>query len=606
MNVLISLGLIATAMAQSSCTSMFAGLTCRTSSEDPTKVDATSVTNSRNWLCGTYPQHCTQINSGGTWASCNSVEQLSFAMNSYYTQFQSQGASACSFGGIGVIVTPAASSSAANSAPATTTASTSQCSLMYAQASCRTASQDPTQVDATSVTNSRNWLCNVYPQFCLAITNGGAYTTCNSVQQLSFAMSLYYNQFQSQGTSACNFGGIGKINSGSSTPASSTTAAAAATPSTISSNTVNCTAMFVSLLCRTTSQNPATLSASSVSGARSWLCSNYPATCTDINSGGKYSSCNSAEQLSYAMNLYYNQFSYQGSSACNFGGVGQLASSSSSGSGSSVVVGPAPAPTMSSKAGLAWPINQFNDGTNPSLSPWSTGKISWIYTWSYDPSPLAISSNLEWVAMLHSQADASNFISRINSGAYDNVKSLLLFNEPDLNYPPYAYGLDVNTAISITLQVFQALQARGKSWRVGTPAMSYQIGWLQQYLAGVSAQCPSCKFSFVPVHCYTLDSNAFKATVQNYYNTFGLPIWVTEFADTDFNNRNWQASQSDVNNFMSDTTNWLNAQSWVERYSWFGVMRAVDIQDKANMAMNYDGSRNALGDQYVLRGGSLN
>jgi len=584
--ILVTLGLLSSALAQSTCQTMFSGLKCRIFSQDPTQVDAASVTSSRNWLCNSYSSLCKDINSGGTYSSCNSVEQLSYAMNLYYTQFQSQGASACSFGGIGVLVTPA------TSAPAVTTASQTQCQSMFSQASCRTSSQDPTQLDAAGVTSSRNWLCSVYPQFCLAISSGGTYSSCNSAEQLTWAMSLYYNQYKSQGASACNFNGIGKINTGSSTPATTTA----------SSSGVNCTAMYISLTCRTTSQ---TLSSSAMTSARNWLCSAYPAHCNAINTGGNYATCNPAEQLSYAMNLYYQQFSYQGSSACDFGGVGQVVSS---GSGS-VVVGPAPVATLSSKAGLAWPINQFGDGTNPALAPWAQGQISWIYTWSWDYAPLAIgNTNLEWVPMLHSQGGAADFIGKIRSGAYDNVKNILLFNEPDLNYPPYAYALDVNTAISTTLQVFQAIQARGKSWsaRVGTPAMSYNMGWLQQYLAGVKSQCPTCKFSFVPVHMYTTDANAFKANVQNYYNTFGLPVWVTEFAATDFSSRGWQMSLPDVQNFMSDTTNWLNAQSWVERYSWFGVMRAVDIQDKYNMAMNWDGSRNSVGDQYVLRGGSKN
>lgn len=589
LNILAVLGLLTGTLAQSTCQTMFSGLKCRIFSQDPTQVDAGSVSSSRNWLCNSYSNLCKDINSGGAYSSCNSVEQLSYAMNLYYTQFQSQGAGACSFGGIGVLVTPA------TSAPAATTASQSQCQSMFSQASCRTTSQDPSQVDAAGVTSSRNWLCSVYPQFCLAINSGGTYSSCNSAEQLTWAMSLYYNQYKSQGASACNFNGIGKINTGSSTPVATTAPTSG----------VNCTAMYISLTCRTTSQNPSAISTAALTSARTWLCSAYPAHCNAINNGGNYASCNAAEQLSYAMNLYYQQFSYQGSSACDFGGVGQVVSS---GSGS-VIVGPAPVATLSSKAGLAWPINQFGDGTNPSLAPWAEGKISWIYTWSWDYAPLAIgNTNLEWVPMLHSQGGAADFIGKIRSGAYDNVKNILLFNEPDLNYPPYAYALDVNTAISTTLQVFQAIQARGKSWsaRVGTPAMSYNMGWLQQYLAGVKSQCPTCKFSFVPVHMYTTDANAFKANVQNYYNTFGLPVWVTEFAATDFSSRGWQMSLPDVQNFMSDTTNWLNAQSWVERYSWFGVMRAVDIQDKFNMAMNWDGSRNSVGDQYVLRGGSKN
>jgi len=467
---------------------------------------------------------------------------------------------------------------------------------MYAQASCRTPSRDPNQVDTAAVTSSRNWLCNAYPQFCTDISNGGTYASCTTAEQLTYAMSLYYNQFKSQGSGACNFGGLAQINAGTASSTKSTTS----TPAT-SAAAVNCTGMFANLKCRTASEDPSQVDANSVSGSRSWLCSNYPQFCTATNDGGTYSSCNSVQKLSNAMNQYYTAYGpSQGSGACDFGGIGKLV-----GSSSGVVVSPTPSPTGMSKAGLVWPINQFGDGTNPPLGPWAQGKISWIYTWSTTPSPLALSNtNLEWVPMLHKQADANDFLNRLRNGEYDRYPNVLLFNEPDLNYPPYAYPLDVNTAVSISLQVFQAMAARGRTWRVGTPVMAGNMGWLQQYLAAMKNQCPSCKFSFVPVHSYSLDANGFIGTVQNYYNTFGYPIWVTEWANTDFSGRNWQKSLGDVQNFMSTTTNWLNAQPFVERYSWFGVMRAVDIQDKANMAMNWDGSRNALGDQYVLRGGA--
>jgi len=122
------------APSNSLCTSMYAGLTCRTSSEDPSQMSATDLTNSQNWLCGTYPQFCSAIQSGGIYSSCNAAEKLSYAMNLYYAQFSAQGAGACFFGGIGKIVnqaSPAQTTSAAAvkttsaAAAAATTASSS-------------------------------------------------------------------------------------------------------------------------------------------------------------------------------------------------------------------------------------------------------------------------------------------------------------------------------------------------------------------------------------------------------------------------------------------------------------------------------------------------
>jgi len=327
----------ATAGSSSSntCQTMFAQLQCRTASEDPSQMDASAVAGARGWLCGTYGQYCTAISSGGQYASCNSVEQLSYAMNLYYQAFQSQGSTACNFGGIGQLVSVAATSAVVTP---TTASTNSQCQTMFAQLSCRTSSEDPTKVDANSVSSTRGWLCTTFPQYCTGITSGGQYSSCNSVEQVSYAMSQYYNAYQSQGASACNFNGLGVL-----TSSVARTTSAAVTPVTTAAASTNCQSMWAGLTCRTTSENPAQMDSNAVSSSRTWLCSTYPQYCTAINSGGQYASCNSAEQLSYAMNLYYQAFASQGSSACSFGGVGQLVGAPAS-TTAAINVNPTPSP----------------------------------------------------------------------------------------------------------------------------------------------------------------------------------------------------------------------------------------------------------------------
>jgi len=72
------------APSSGACTDMYNSLQCRTTSQDPSQLDSNGVSNSRNWLCGTYPQYCNAINNGGQYSGCNSAEQLSYAMNLYY------------------------------------------------------------------------------------------------------------------------------------------------------------------------------------------------------------------------------------------------------------------------------------------------------------------------------------------------------------------------------------------------------------------------------------------------------------------------------------------------------------------------------------------
>jgi len=316
--------------ATSSCSSMYASLRCRTTSQNPAQLDTNAVANARSWLCGNYGQFCSAISSGGAYASCNSAEQLSYAVNQYYNQYSSQGSSACNFGGVAALVSTSTPTTAAATPATSASNSGSTCQSMFASLQCRTSSEDPTQVDSNSVASSRNWLCSTYPQYCSAIVSGGQYASCNSVEQISYAMNQYYlSAGASQGASACNFGGLAKLVS-SATP----TSAAASS---------NCQTMYSQLTCRTASEDPAQADSSAVSGSRSWLCSNYPQFCTAISTGGQYASCNSVEQLSYAMNAYYAAYGpSQGASACNFGGVGKLV-----GAPATTTVAPVVTPTPS-------------------------------------------------------------------------------------------------------------------------------------------------------------------------------------------------------------------------------------------------------------------
>jgi len=328
------------------------------------------------------------------WANANGVPYFYFeAFDEPWKGPQDNGAIETSFGlyksdrtqhylpQCGSNPTPS-TSSPATSSPATTSSS-ADCQAMFAQTSCRTSSEDPNQVDQQSVANARGWLCANYPQYCTDISSGGKYSSCNSVEQLSNAMSQYYNAYQSQGDSACSFGGVGHVaNSGtptptsstpapSSTPATSSSTPATSTPATGSST--DCQTMFSQTTCRTASEDPAQVDQQSVANARGWLCANYPQYCSNIVSGGQYSSCNSVEQLSNAMSLYYNDNkAAQGDQACNFGGVGHVASGSTPTANPNAQTAPtAQASTNPSTQATAAPSTQATTGGNN--TPGSTG-----------------------------------------------------------------------------------------------------------------------------------------------------------------------------------------------------------------------------------------
>jgi len=203
--------------------------------------------------------------------------------------------------------------------------------------SCAGACYNPSQYSCPTDSSGKSVLCPVNMQAC----NGGCYDptiyNCN-------------NGALAQGAAKKPASTTGAKISSSTTvaarPASSTTAAkisSSTTPAT-SAASVNCNTMFNSLVCRTTSQSVSQVDAGGVTSSRNWLCGTYPQFCTDINGSGKYGVCNSVEQLSYAMNLYYLNFQSQGASACNFGGIAKLVSTSTPATTASPVVNPTPSP----------------------------------------------------------------------------------------------------------------------------------------------------------------------------------------------------------------------------------------------------------------------
>lgn len=62
--------------------------------------------------------------------------------------------------------------------------------------------------------------------------------------------------------------------------------------------------------------------------------------------------------------------------------------------------------------------------------------------------------------------------------------------------------------------------------------------------------------------------------MEEVYDAFGLPIWVTEFACT-----NWDpkapVSEAEVLAFMKECVEFLEDAEYVERYAWYGAMEDV-------------------------------
>ncbi|MEV6928807.1 sigma-70 family RNA polymerase sigma factor [Dactylosporangium sp. NPDC051485] len=220
---------------------------------------------------------------------------------------------------------------------------------------------------------------------------------------------------------------------------------------------------------------------------------------------------------------------------------------------------PAPLPpvTKSAKKGVST-NDKFGANNAPAIKDVRAG---WYYDWS--PSPVASVSGVEFVPMVWGPNNLSSDLAKAKA----NGKTLLAFNEPDLKEQS-------NMTPAQVLDLWPQLQATGM--RLGSPAPAYGAdtpgGWFDQFMTGIKQR--GYRVDFITLHWYGGDfsanaTNQLKTYIQNVYNRYHLPIWLTEYALMRFDNGTVYPSTDQQVAFVNSSTAMLQGLSYVERYSWF-------------------------------------
>lgn len=122
--------------------------------------------------------------------------------------------------------------------------------------------------------------------------------------------------------------------------------------------------------------------------------------------------------------------------------------------------------------------------------------------------------------------------------------------------------MDVSRAVSAHRDFLQPLAKHGL--RVGSPAVTSGgesgkgLNWLRDFMA----TCSDCQIDFIVAHWYAWDKpEDFKAYMENMYNIFRKPIWITELG----------VSEGDANPFLQNILPWMDQQDWIERYAYYMV-----------------------------------
>jgi hypothetical protein len=222
-----------------------------------------------------------------------------------------------------------------------------------------------------------------------------------------------------------------------------------------------------------------------------------------------------------------------------------------------VAAPPAPPATSARKGVGVWTFN----GVNTALG---RSGAQWYYTWSTTHSGI---SGPGFVPMIWGakSVTADSLAEVQQAGPY-----LLGFNEPDM-------AQQSNMTVDQALSLWPRLEATGKV--LGSPAVAYggdtPGGWLDRFMTGAAQK--GYRVDFITLHWYggdftTPDAVAqLQSYLQAVHNRYHKPIWLTEFALTDFSNGTRYPTDQQQAAFVTAATKMLDGLPWLQRYAWFGL-----------------------------------
>jgi hypothetical protein len=204
----------------------------------------------------------------------------------------------------------------------------------------------------------------------------------------------------------------------------------------------------------------------------------------------------------------------------------------------------------------------------------SAGTLSWATNWELW-KPAGLPPAARFVPQCRTGDKAAELADYLAAHAGDEqVHDILLgFNEPDI---PGQANLAVDAAVALWREHVLPLRARFPALRVGSPAVSNApqgLRWLDAFFAALGGVA-AAGVDFVAVHYYSPDAAHFGRYVADVHRRFGAPVWVTEFACTDWDPAA-PPSEGQVLAFMAEAVRFLEEAPYVERYAWFGAMEDV-------------------------------
>jgi hypothetical protein len=217
---------------------------------------------------------------------------------------------------------------------------------------------------------------------------------------------------------------------------------------------------------------------------------------------------------------------------------------------------------------------------------------AWYYTWAADGIDAV--QNVEFVPMVWGGTNIQTQIDDVQALGPGKRPIVLGCNEPD-------GAAQSNMTVAEVLQWWPQISDLAARTVAPAPVNPFD-SWYTEFVQQAAAL--GLRWNYVAVHNYPgADAAGFLSTIDQVYETYGLPIWITEFAVADWTATTPgtnQYSAEQVLEFMTAVLPELERRPYVARYAWFGAGPAAATSVKLGPSALFDtaGDMTALGQFY--------
>lgn len=219
--------------------------------------------------------------------------------------------------------------------------------------------------------------------------------------------------------------------------------------------------------------------------------------------------------------------------------------------------------------------------------------VSWYYNWAMEAFKYTSFQSLQYVPMMWASYETDSVTSkRFPKRGY---KYMLTYNEPDRTDQA---NISVENAVE-GMKAFKDLDIT-----IGSPATAlcppWSKEWFQPFMEQLNAQ--NMDVDFIAVHHYwnwyqEEGIQAFLDLIDETYEMYHKPIWITEFALSGNPGKNEEQLAS-VENYMKGIIEGLDERDYVERYAWFSFSPGDYRNAASALLQTYTGEITSLGKLY--------